>query len=185
MKIFDSSFRCTAAISVKRSNRKKSILDAIFYLCVMSVKNIHRNWALILYNMKHKLTVKLLTASGFTSSVLSYINHFCASMETEALLFWRRKCMCMLCVLHINYPGVLTHPGGFLFLLEKQKGNNPRANVLIISGCASLQKSMYSITPGKILTCYKLAKLASISKQTNWCQHNSTIMQCILSDLFC
>lgn len=107
----------------------------------MSMKNIQRNRALILYNNKHKLTVKLLTASGFTSSVVSYINHFCASMETEALLFWRRKCMCMLCVFHINYPGVLTYPGGFLFLLEKQKGNNPRANVLIISGCASLQKA--------------------------------------------
>lgn len=105
------------------------------------MKNTHRNWALNLYNNRHKLTAKLLMASGFTSSVVSYISHFLASMETEALLFWRRKCMCMLCVFHINYPGVLIHPGVFLFLLEKQKGNNPRANVLIISGCASLQKA--------------------------------------------
>lgn len=124
------------------------------------MKNTHRNQALNFYNNRHKLTAKLLTACGFTSSVIISINHFLASMEIQAVLFWRRKCICVLCVFHINYPGVLIHPGVFLFLLEKQKGNNPRANVLIISGCASLQKSMYSITPGKILTCYKLTKLA-------------------------
>lgn len=90
------------------------------------MKNTHRNQALNLYNDRHKLTAILSTASVFTSSVVSYINHFLASMETEALLFSRRKCMRMLCVFHINYPGVLIHPGGFFIPFGKTERKQPK-----------------------------------------------------------